>query len=1581
MRITGPGAVSFGDGRSISCVVPGPPDAGVSLEVGVKPGICTIYRDPYPADLPGALEMEYRREGDPDFEDEGGLFLELSPEGSSGDFPLPIGEPHEFRFRHSYFIPEAGIGFTTEWSPAHPVRTLEARPPGPGFTIAQDESGNGFLALTLTTGLGGSDSVHAQVWPTSDRGYAFQLDRFGELGFRGPLPVGPLLLGRHYSTRMRVEAGRTTLGLWSGTVLVLSGAGDVIVRNKAVNKDRPELGFVTGRVEVLWGSPEPLYRLREDEDPQEIEPSVRVQWWVLGAFGLRPATDPQEVLVASPVGGSEDTEAEVPPGEYVEVRLRAEYPISHADLKESYAGLVVDPPEAYQIVGRSGAVASLWLSRAFVATQPLPPVLQRLAGGQVLATMTVPQAAGDTAIEVAYEESPGTVILAGRSGDALSVLPGSKIVASCTAVFTLVRVTRDYFPSHLVDDPTSPLHGLFVAGEGFRGPTSTDSPVLTVQYPNVFAGVAGHATAVVTRRALAATDEFGRIVYGREVVFTHFLSLTLTAPPVAKDVFLSALSHLVVQTSGGRLSVGDITVAKSAFADESTFVVAVDISETTHVSAALRTPDIVFMPAAPRPAYQAVVKTVYASGERSGDPAQEDSIVLGGPPLISVVVGAPRLRLTVGAAKSVDLAWSGAAAPSAEEPITGYVTRLRDKTVEGEPPAPYIYATHEADVSGVTAELARWGGEVECGVRAFTALSSSVWSVAEATGPALPVPDILDLESTLRVSFTTPAGSATATVAWGTTTSPNISGYRVDASLGGRVVATVDVTGSPAVLTGLPYSTATRFQEVAFIVRPFFRDGDQEAVGAPISHVQATPLAPDPTAPPATQTVPSTTLTLVHRSGGGRAQSYTARSYTTPTGSEYTDVTTEVLTGGMIQVGISFGIDHANGESPELEYSVNAGLSWTALRFDARAGSTTVRSVVAVPFLTRHELVLVPGTRPPPQRNPGRELTFEVSVDTSVRVRARLTNGAGTTGWLEQTVTVVANQANVSGTLSSWSGAVAVTRDMSDLSVYRYLLSVSDSYAIVATSGGATYRVLGRRDGRGFVHPVGVWGGSTALSSAVNTPIPAAPNALPLVPGEVYAAVLGVNSMTVQARDSAGNPALPWGATSLSIRYTPAGGTAVVVASTGLARTATAAFRIDDLLFDTVYSVEVAGVNADGTGPYSPAETLQTGPLALPAAPSLSLAPDPDEGHDIVLVWTEVPAQYVITGYEAFCARTDGGAAYKQAPLESDATTHTFEDLALGSEYAFWVEAVNAAGRTRSNVVVLSIAGALVLPAKVAKPTFEAVRRQLRASWAEADDAETYTASVRSKVGSGAWTPWTETDVGVSREWAANGLPGHTYVLRVGATNAVGGQSDWSDESDEVTIDAFDNPAAPTVSVAARDNVMSVGWSADTEVDRHRALVLGRHSPGATGVALTVAEDDTAFRMAVEYGRTYQVGVVAVKHRDTLTETRTTIAFAAPFTVPKFASGDPTPEWRGPATPPTPSFSFTSSSLVQLRWTPTDTSLLTLYVFGAREQVIPILAGHTSVNVNIVEGSYQALLVAHNDFGSAAGPIIAFTNG
>lgn len=286
----------------------------------------------------------------------------------------------------------------------------------------------------------------------------------------------------------------------------------------------------------------------------------------------------------------------------------------------------------------------------------------------------------------------------------------------------------------------------------------------------------------------------------------------------------------------------------------------------------------------------------------------------------------------------------------------------------------------------------------------------------------------------------------------------------------------------------------------------------------------------------------------------------------------------------------------------------------------------------------------------------------------------------------------------------------------------------------------------------------GPW--STVASATTASPPSAAPSSLQITQG------LGSLTISWRAPSSSGTGGSPL--TGYLLRYRNGSGAWVQV-RLGLVTS----YTLRGLPGGTPYAVEVAAVNAIGTGPAAIATSTT---LAAPGVVS-SFAVKRGDAR-VTLTWAAPKSTggSAVTGYVVQQRSYDAKAKRWSSWVSTTVTTtsHTATRLVNGTQYQFRVAARTKVA-TGPNSAELSVvpAGKPGTPAKV---TVKATKGKFTVSWKAApNNGAALTSYVVQYSSNGkTWTTLKTTTASVLKTTTTKGKKGKTYYFRVAAKNAVG---------------------------------------------------------------------------------------------------------------------------------------------------------------------------------------------------------------
>lgn len=339
-------------------------------------------------------------------------------------------------------------------------------------------------------------------------------------------------------------------------------------------------------------------------------------------------------------------------------------------------------------------------------------------------------------------------------------------------------------------------------------------------------------------------------------------------------------------------------------------------------------------------------------------------------------------------------------------------------------------------------------------------------------------------------------------------------------------------------------------------------------------------------------------------------------------------------------------------------------------------------------------------------------------------------------------------------------------------------------------------------------------GNYSNVFTATPTALPAAPNVAYLDVGDTY--VLFAYYAQTMHQDA--SPI-----TSYSLQYSSNGGTTWTTynrASTDRS------MAIRGLTTGTAYYVRIAAVNSAGTGPYTTYGPVT--PSRQQGVPGVPTNVTTTSGNGSVTVHWEppVPAPVnAITNYVIKYAVYTGASFFNLAwntfssSIASTARSATVTGLTNGTQYSFWVLAVNSDGTTSND----SIASVRSTPTAATSPPtvpFFYVNSVTSTSMSLVWDRPDYMGSsaitdytIRYSANNG--STWTTFSDGVSTTTSATitGLTAGTqYLLRVAAVNAAGSSTTYDDGP---YLTAGGTLAAPTnfQVVNSGNNTATLSWT------------------------------------------------------------------------------------------------------------------------------------------------------------------------
>jgi len=261
------------------------------------------------------------------------------------------------------------------------------------------------------------------------------------------------------------------------------------------------------------------------------------------------------------------------------------------------------------------------------------------------------------------------------------------------------------------------------------------------------------------------------------------------------------------------------------------------------------------------------------------------------------------------------------------------------------------------------------------------------------------------------------------------------------------------------------------------------------------------------------------------------------------------------------------------------------------------------------------------------------------------------------------------------------------------------------------------------------------------------------------------------------------------------------------------------AFQLQSLEADTLYAIQVRGVNEGGDGPWSPAVTQRT-QVRRPKIPS-SLRDDEVTSSSVSLSWDVAEdAEYPVTAYQLRCVRVGESAldtpwvTVPPPDVQDKRMLKMVEDLEPGAEYAFSLRALNYVGPGKPTPPLL-ITMLCEAPPPPAQPTFQdQTPCSITLDWCapEPDNGAKVDAYClqRRKNESDVWeTVVKETDKTHIRVHCDQ--PNTYYHFRVKARNRMG----WSEWSDAIMVATLPPPApeAPTgITVVVTHESVTLKW-------------------------------------------------------------------------------------------------------------------------------------------------------------------------
>ncbi len=498
--------------------------------------------------------------------------------------------------------------------------------------------------------------------------------------------------------------------------------------------------------------------------------------------------------------------------------------------------------------------------------------------------------------------------------------------------------------------------------------------------------------------------------------------------------------------------------------------------------------------------------------------------------------------------------------------------------------------------------------------------------------------------------------------------------------------------------------------------------------------------------------------------GSYSVQSAGATPRTSPSAPSISSITT-----GNASLSVNFVAADSGGTTiTSYDYSTDGGVTWR------QRSLGTTESPIVVTTLS------VDGTS-------------SLANGTSYSVRIRAVNAAGPgsasattvatpltlpTVPLSLTTSPSSNAVDVSWTAPSNNGGAAISDYVIQLSTNN---GTSWTTFNDGVSSSATATVTGLTNGTPYVFRVAavnsVGTGSYSINSASVTPrsAPSAPTNLSVTPGN------GSLSVSWTAPSSGGSVI-----TDYIIQWSSNSGTSWTTFSDGASLSTTEV--ISGLTNGTAYLVQVAAVNAAGTGTYATSASATT-PRTVPSAPTLGVI-TPGSGSLSVAFTAGANGGSAITSYQY---STNGGTSWQTASGSTSPIVIFF--LTNGTSYDVALRAVNVAGSGAASAI-----GRGVPRTVPSAPTISSIT--------PSDASASVAFSVSSNGGAAVQNIEFSTDNGTS--WQSSGVTasplvisgltnGTSYNVRVRAVNVAG----TSSASTSSSVTPFTSPGAPTISAIA----------------------------------------------------------------------------------------------------------------------------------------------------------------------------------
>ena len=419
----------------------------------------------------------------------------------------------------------------------------------------------------------------------------------------------------------------------------------------------------------------------------------------------------------------------------------------------------------------------------------------------------------------------------------------------------------------------------------------------------------------------------------------------------------------------------------------------------------------------------------------------------------------------------------------------------------------------------------------------------------------------------------------------------------------------------------------------------------------------------------------------------------------------------------------------------------------------------------------------------------GTTFYYEVAVQTNIGTSGKSAYVAGTTVPAAPSIqSVAAGESQVAITWGNVAGA-------NSYNLYWAAGSTATTGSNKISGVGSPYTVTGLSDGTQYAFIVtAVNAGGESLPSAAQTATPQM--GIPTSPSSLL--ITGASGTTLSLSWSAVG-----GATGYQLfRDTSSGGSFSTQRYSGSALS----FTDSNLTQGTTYYYKVRASNGAGTSPLS---NWQSG-TTIPSSPTASAVPGDGQ---VTVSWAAVPGATSYNVYYAAGSSVTIGGAGVTTVLNANSPC-LVSSLTDGIQYAFIVTAVNSGGESAAS----SPATATPQPGLPSTP---------QNLWVPSATASSLTVQWDAVSGTGvSYVVYRATDQagpygfqaysGTSTSFTSNSLAsGTTYYFEVKAHNA-SGFSALSTPSSGTTL-----PAAPSISVTAGDQQVTVSWASVAGADSY----------------------------------------------------------------------------------------------------------------------------------------------------------------